>query len=617
MRRVLLIITLILALRLPFLNQAIQGDDYYYLKGAEHAQIHPAYPLHARYLFQGELVEMRGHPHPPGNAWTLAALLAVTGDEREIPFHAAYIVFSLIAALAMLALAGRLSRQPLAATVLFCAAPAFVINGNSLESDLPFLAFWMAAIALFTGGRVAWSVAAAALAGVFAYQAVLLTPVLGLCLWIHRSRDSRAWAATLAAPLTILAWQLYERLTSGALPAAQLAAYLGPLQFFAQKLRNAGALTAHLGWILFPALTLAAFGRSRRWPVLLAVAAGLAGIALDPHPLFWISFATGALVLASAVALRKAEPFLAGWILIFFAAALVLFFAGSARYLLPLAAPLAILAANRLPRAALAAGVAAQFAVTLGLAVVNYQHWDGYRAFARNFREDGPRVWVTGEWGLRHYLEAQGALPLGNRQRLAPGDQVVSSELAFSRDFSARVDGVRTPVRRAEITSALPLRLISLGGKSAYSVAATGLRPFDISTLPIDRVTAERIVERRPVREDLTLTDPTAFEQVLEGIFPDGWSAAAASVILKPADAPLRAVVVVPAAAQVRELSLAANGTVIARLRIDKPGAYTISGAVPRSEAPVTATLTVDRTFRVAPDVRDLGVLVRQIGFGR
>jgi hypothetical protein len=616
-RRVLLILALILALRLPFLDQAIQGDDYYYLKGAEHALTDPLHPLHARYLFQGEMVDMRGHPHPPGNAWTLAALLALAGDVREIPFHAAYIVFSLIAALAMLALADRFSRRPLAATLLFCAVPAFVINGNSLESDVPFLAFWMAAIALFVRGGVAASAAAGAAAGLFAYQAVLLTPVLGVYLWLHRSRDARAWAATLAAPAAILAWQLFERLSGGALPAAQLAAYLGPLQYFTQKLRNAGALTAHLGWVVFPALSIAAFRKSARWAVILAIAAGLVGTALDTHPLFWVSFAAGVLVLAAAAALRKTEPFLAGWILIFFAAALVLFFAGSARYLLPLGAPVAILVADRIPPRWLAAGTAAQLAVALSLAAVNFHHWDAYRAFARHFPEGGPRVWVTGEWGLRHYLEANGALPLGNRQRIAPGELVVASELAFSRDFAARVDGVRVPVRRLEVTSPVPLRLIALGGRSAYSVAAAGLRPFDLAAGPIDRVTAEHIVERRPVREDLTLSDPAAFDQVLEGIYPDGWSGASATVILKPAEAPLRAVVFVPEAATVRELTLAANGAVVARLAIDKPGMYTISGGAPSSTAPVTATLRVDRTFRVPPDVRDLGVLVRQIGFGR
>ena len=40
-RQVLLILAVVLLIRVPFLNQAIQGDDVYYLAGAQHAQIDP------------------------------------------------------------------------------------------------------------------------------------------------------------------------------------------------------------------------------------------------------------------------------------------------------------------------------------------------------------------------------------------------------------------------------------------------------------------------------------------------------------------------------------------------------------------------------------------------
>ena len=95
--QLLLVTIAILALRLPFLNQAIQGDDPYYLYGAEHAQIDPLHPNHARYAFLGQIVDMRGHPHPPLDAWFLGGLLAVKGDVKEVPFHAAFLLFSLIA----------------------------------------------------------------------------------------------------------------------------------------------------------------------------------------------------------------------------------------------------------------------------------------------------------------------------------------------------------------------------------------------------------------------------------------------------------------------------------------------------------------------------------------
>ena len=86
---VTLLLAVILLIRLPFLKQAIQGDDVYYLAAAEHAQIDPLDPNHVDYVFSGNRVDLRGFPHPPLNAWFLGLLLAVAGDIREAPFHAA------------------------------------------------------------------------------------------------------------------------------------------------------------------------------------------------------------------------------------------------------------------------------------------------------------------------------------------------------------------------------------------------------------------------------------------------------------------------------------------------------------------------------------------------
>ena len=148
MRRELIIVALfVLILRLPFLNQAIQGDDVNYLYGAEHAQIDPLHPTHTQYAFMGRIVDMRGHPHPPLNAWYLGLLLAVFKDISEVPFHTAYILFSLIAGFSALSLARGFSPHPLAATLLFLVTPTFVINGTSLESDEPFVAFWLLSVA--------------------------------------------------------------------------------------------------------------------------------------------------------------------------------------------------------------------------------------------------------------------------------------------------------------------------------------------------------------------------------------------------------------------------------------------------------------------------------------
>jgi hypothetical protein len=608
-RALILIVAVVLLLRLPFLNQAIQGDDPKYLALAQHALIDPAHPSHARYVFQGEVVDMRGHPHPPLNAWVLAALIAIFGDVYEVPFHAVYIVFSLIAALGMWMLARRWSDAPLWPTLLFLATPAFVVNGNSLESDIPFLAFWMLGIALFTSGRLWWAIPALALAAMSAYQAIVATPILFAYCWIHARRLRLAWAVALTPVATFAAYQIYERLTSGALPAAVLAGYFDTyaLQEIRNKLKNAAALTAHAGWIVFPAAVLVAF--RRLWTV--AVIAALAGAVIDVHPLFWISFAAGAVVIAHCV--RRLD-FLKVWVLIFFAAALVLFFAGSARYLLPLAAPVALLVARERRMLPLAFG--ANLAVGLALAYINYQHWDGYRQFVRSIEPEleRKRAWVTGEWGLRFYVESEGGLPLERTQVVQTGEWIVSSALAFPIPLTAPL-GL---VAEREVKPSLPLRLIGLDSKSGYSTAALGFRPFDIAFAPADRVKVEAVLERKPTLSWLPMNAPEAEHQLVSGVYQledkARWMSARAILLLKPPEreSPVEVQIYVPDKAPARQVVIALDGTPLHTQIVPGPGPHTITT---RPASGSTLTIVVDKTFSVPGDFRQLGAVLIAAGF--
>jgi hypothetical protein len=580
-----IILAAVLLIRLPFLNQAIGGDDVYYMAQAEHAQIDPLHPSHVQYVFLGDRVDMRGFPHPPFNAWFLALLLAVAGDIHEVPFHAAYIPFSLIAALAMWSLAKRFSPHPLWATLLFLTVPAFVINGNSVESDLPFLAFWMAAVACFVAGKWTPAAIAMALAALSAFQAVFLTPILMICVWMYRRADRKAWLLTLVAPATILTWELFERWSSGALPAAVAAGYMSSygLQTLSNKLRNAAALAVHACFMVFPVLL------------------------------------PGTVLLAWKRRDRE-TAFLAAWILLFFGGAAVLFFAGSARYLLPMAAPMALLVSRLRPRW-LAIGFAAQMALSLALATVNYQHWDGYRSFARQIRAAaaGHRVYIDGEWGLRYYLEADGGRPLERGQVLRAGDIVVSSQLAYPIAFTAPT----APIAERVIRASLPLQLIGLEARSGYSTATKGLRPFDISTAPIDIVRAAIVLDRHPTLAYLPMGAPEAPSQIVSGLFELEagawrWMSGSAVVLLKsPAQPmPVEAAFTIPGPAPARRVELLLDGRMVASATYSAPGTYTLRSP-PQLAAGETATvtLTLDRTFSVPGDHRELGVVVSGIGF--
>jgi hypothetical protein len=624
-RQTLAIIALVILLRVPFLNQAIQGDDLDYLYGAEHAQIDPLHPLNTHYMFSGDIVDMRGHSHGPMNPWILAILLAAVGDVHEVPFHLAYTLFSIVAALAMWSLACRFCERPFVATLLFLAVPAFVVNGNSFEADLPFLAFWMASVALFVKAvdddslaALAGSALAGALAGLTAYQAILLTPVLAVYLFLRRRTWYSGWIMTLAAPLAIATWQIWEWRTRGALPAAVLMGYMRSYSFnkTSNTIRSAVALVVHSGWIVSPLLVIAAFlNRNDKWRLLAAGAAMLAAAFYDLNPLFWLSVGCGVLVLTWLVTEALHKDFLAAWAAIFFAGALLIFFAGSARYLLPIAAPVAILAARKAEPRWLTIGFALQMILSLGLATANYQHWDGYRQFAKTLAPDAAqhRVWVDAEWGLRYYLESEGALPLSRDQVVQAGDTIVSSALAHAVTLNAPV----AQVSAAEIIPGIPLRLISLSRRSAYSSAAGGLLPFEISRGPVDRVRADIVIDRKPLLSYLDPKDTQSPSHILSGLFPDGWMSERASVILKTPEKvnSVEVVFSIPPNAPARHLQLLVDGQQVAEETFPDPGRYKLAVPLHSSNPTATLTIAVDKTFTAPGDRRNLGVVITGIGF--
>lgn len=578
-RRVIwLIVAAVLLLRLPFLHQAIQGDDVYYLAEAEHAQVEPLHPKHFQYVFLGTSVDMRGHPHPPLNGWALGGLLAALGDIREVPFHLAYTVFSIIAALSMWSLAKRFSPDPLGATLLFLAVPAFVINGNSFEADLPFLAFWMASIALFVSGRYAFAVLAMALAALGAYQAIFLTPILWAYTWLRDRHNRKTYLLALTAPAVLIAWQIFERTTTGAFPAAVLTGYFKDykLQQLTSKLASGLMLTIHACWMV-------------------------------PLPLLFR---------------RLKDPFLKAWIAIFYLGALAIFFAGSARYLLPIAAPLAIWASYA-PRRWVRIGFVLQIVLSLGLAWANYDHWDAYRTFAAGLRDKTQpgKLWINADWGLRYYLQSDGGLPLLQSQAVRPGDVVVTSELSFPVAFTTG-GGILVPLAQTEVTSTVPLRLFALNSHSGYSSVDKGFLPFGISTSPIDRVTAVRVVEAQPTLTLLPMNAPEATQQIVSGLYAQEgnwrWSAATAVVLLKsPATPePLQATFHIHPNAPARTVRLLLDGKEVAIQTYPAPGTYTLkSPPLKPTSSTATVSLSVDKTFRAPGDNRNLGVIVTQIGF--
>jgi hypothetical protein len=222
---------------------------------------------------------------------------------------------------------------------------------------------------------------------------------------------------------------------------------------------------------------------------------------------------------------------------------------------------------------------------------------------------------------MRYYFESEGGVALQRAQRVRPGDVVVSSDLAYPIKFTTG-GGVLSPVAVKTITSAIPLRLVALNSRSAYSTAGLGLRPFDISTGPIDRVRAETVVERAPTLSYLPMDAPEAAQQILSGIYElEGrarWMSAKAALLLKPPKKPesVEVHLFIPPNAPARTVHLELDGRTIAQATYPAPGAYTIeTNPVASAADSATLTITVDKTFSVPGDARELGMILTEAGF--
>src|SRR5512141_1484967 len=115
----LVLTLLVLAVCIPFLNEAVHIDDRIYLEVADNILQKPFFPYDYHPIFEGfQAEDAASHSHLPLTAYYLATVKAVTQSDQEWVFHLAFMVFPLIAAWAMYDLARRFVHSPLAAAAL-------------------------------------------------------------------------------------------------------------------------------------------------------------------------------------------------------------------------------------------------------------------------------------------------------------------------------------------------------------------------------------------------------------------------------------------------------------------------------------------------------------------
>ena len=479
--------------------------------------------------------------NPPLVAYWHAGVVWLAGF-REVALHLGALLWAVAAALGAYALARRLSARPLLATLSGVVTPAFLVTATSLGSDIPMLALWLWAIALWVDGldrrshaRLAAAGALCAAAALAKYFAVGLLPLLVVYSVARERRVSPR-----------LLWLLLPLLPLGGYELATRAAYghglLLDAMSYSREVRN--AIEARGDGLLGRLLVGLAFvGGATATPLLLgpwlwsrrAVLSGLAaavvlaalslvvgrltGLALrGPNGVAWDAVLHVALLGLGGIALlalavrdlalrRDADALLlalavAGTL----AFALVFNWTVNERSLLPLAPLGGLLGARALelpgrrlltPRRA---GLGAALAVAAFLALaVAWADWGLARAFqaaaerlASRHQTASGRRWCLGHWGFQYYLEAQGVRAVDLRtSRLEPGDVLFVPE--NSSGSNQVPQQAVTLLELLEVPPSYGLSVQSVRTLAAFHAAVRGPLPFRFGPVPPERFAAVRI----------------------------------------------------------------------------------------------------------------------------
>jgi len=513
-----------LLLHLPFVARPVQGDEVNYIDIARHILDQPLTPLNFEYVFQGVRFDMAGHLHPPLNAYLIAMLWWLRGGFSPFATHAAYLLFSIATSFGAYALAARFTRRPLWVALLVASAPVVQVAANTVESDAPALAFLVCGAALFLAGRWVPAAVALSLAGLTALQTLVIVPILLFYFGFrvsdsrldHRSRLESAirnpkCAMAAAAPFLVWgAWQLLQFALLGRLPVAVMGGYLASSAHWGRlgmKAASVAALVQHLS-VLVVFMPLALFGiadcglriadfrRTRRGGYFdlatlvpgLLIAVVVSGYAWWERLLLALFFWLGIQTLRWLWARRFSAPLPAWWCLAYFGFALAAFFAGSARYLLPLAVPLAILVVRELDTKPGRLAAALVINVALGLAL-SHADYEFARAYAGLEPPPGASFLVNGEWGFRYQMTRAGGRMIEPASVPAPGEWIVASDLCLGANYDSTAEAVAVRLKSVELWMRTPLRLVDRYARSGYSSSGFGLLPFSFSRQPLDRIT--------------------------------------------------------------------------------------------------------------------------------
>ena len=531
------ILAFVLLITLPFIGQALHLDDFLFWDFARNNLDHPLQQHLSGFHLMGQDVASFRDTHPPVDELYLSLIMRVTGTtDSEVAMHLGFLIFPLITGLSMFFLSRRFIRSALLATILLLATPAVMVMSHNLMGDLPMTAFWLGATALYIYGvdrgdsRLLVAAGLAATLAIFTgYQALALIVLLPFYSWLA-GRLSLKTLLPLALP--VISFGLYGWYNLAVYDALPRFSHAQGLSFRGADIftRIKGLLAGAGGATVFPPAMAALFAlRRKRYLLLPVVAAGAAALALYqrhafafpvPATFLFAVFVTAAAMVLLMMATEAAAQlhrrlcrqetdhdflFLAGWTVTIAGAVWLLLPEASAKYYLPFMAPVVLLMfreAEAVIRSAftlrviILATIAGTLITGLALSAADYQLAQSYKDYARNLSasaQTSGTVWFVGEWGFRHYMEAQGYKYLTTADTSpANGDLVVKAGLMdWPLDPS-----VTSRMRLVSATTAewdFPVRSMNFASSAGFYGSFWGLLPFSITDQPLEHFQIYRL----------------------------------------------------------------------------------------------------------------------------
>ncbi|MFN7144827.1 MAG: ArnT family glycosyltransferase, partial [Myxococcota bacterium] len=510
---------------LPFLGKAPAIDEEGYLWIARRLDV--ARPYDWVRVWPPYDADAFAWAHPPLHlAWLklCTAVVDALGAGDAVLRAVAGLPWVALLAASVAMLASRVTHHPGLAAGLWLASPIVVLGlHDTWMIDLPAVALATAAVAAYREGLVAeeerWLVGSGVLLGLAIetkYSMAVLVPVLALHM-VRLGPRPRLWLAAAGVVVLVEAplWLAYGRPHPWEVFARRGEIEAGPLAGRVLGTLTRSALLAFPIVLLRanPALLAAGFAAG----ILTVLVARPSTMALTTSSLLVVLAGLGGAVLARAVQAAVQSPLkrrkgdrgdaflLGGWVVAVVLGVVTLHNYASARYLLPAAAPAALLLARAgeehswgktLNRVA----VGVMGALALALAVADYRFAAAgvevaERAAAAVTAAGGTPGRFAGEWGFRGALEAAGWTRYRPDEPLPPGTWVVVAENASAGTVVA--DALE-PHARVESDDHFPLRVVDLDGHVGLYAETLGTLPFGVRGGPLEAATLYRVRDPAP-----------------------------------------------------------------------------------------------------------------------